>query len=221
VKPNGIDPEQFPIVERSDPAEGSPFRIVTVCRIEPKKGLLELVEAVSLLRQRGLCVEAHVVGASDEWSDASREYKAKLDRRITELGLWGTVHLEGRQNLEGIKRFLRISQLFVAPFVETESGDKDGVPTALLEAMSTGLAAVATNVGSICEVIDHGQEGLIVPQHDPAALADAIEELLRDADRRQNLGDKGAAKVRRQFDASTCDKRFHERIISVVAVSAN
>jgi glycosyltransferase involved in cell wall biosynthesis len=212
VKPNGIDPEQFPFVERTEPAAGEPFRIATVCRIEPKKGLLELVEAVGLLRQRGLCVEAHVVGASDEWSYASREYKSKLDQRITELGLWGTVHLEGRQNLEEIKRYLRISQLFVAPFVETQSGDKDGVPTALLEGMATGLAAVATDAGSISEVIDHGQEGIIVPQRDARELADAIETLLRDPARRRQMGANGAANVRNHFDANKREKEFHERV---------
>jgi glycosyltransferase involved in cell wall biosynthesis len=216
VKPNGIDPEQFPIVERSEPAAGEPFRIATVCRIEPKKGLLDLVDAVSLLRQRGLCVEAHVVGAVDEWSDASREYKAKLDQRITELGLWGTVHLEGRKNLEEIKRFLRISQLFVAPFVETESGDKDGVPTALLEAMATGLAAVVTDAGSIPEVVDHGQNGIVVPQRNARALADAIEALLHDQARRRQMGANGAANVRNHFDANEREKEFHERVCACI-----
>jgi glycosyltransferase involved in cell wall biosynthesis len=216
VKPNGIDTECFRRLERAEPADGAPFRLVSVCRIEPKKGLLDLVEAVKLLRQRGLPVEAHLVGTVDEWSQASRDYKRKLDQRISELGLWGTVHLEGRQNLDGVLRFLRIAHLFVAPFVETESGDKDGIPTAVLEGMSTGLPAVATDVGSMTEVIDDGQDGVLVSQRDPAGLGNAIEALLSDPGRRQRLGKAAADKVRRRFDVRIGETTFHERVRAVL-----
>lgn len=216
VKPNGINTECFPCLERAEPAEGEPFRLVSVCRIEPKKGLLDLVEAVSLLRQRGLQVEAHLVGTVDEWSQASRDYKRKLDHRITELELWGTVHMEGRQNLDGVLRFLRIGHLFVAPFVETESGDKDGIPTALLEGMATGLPVVATDAGSITEVIDDGRDGVLVSQYDPVALADAIEALLKDPGQRRQMGKEAAQKVRRRFEARDCEKAFHERVRALV-----
>jgi glycosyltransferase involved in cell wall biosynthesis len=212
VKPNGIDVERFPVLSRPEPAGDQPFRLATVCRIEPKKGLLDLVDAVALLRQRGVHVEAHIVGGVDEWSDASRESKRQLDARITEHKLWGTVHLEGRQGLEGIQRFLAAAHLFVAPFVETQAGDKDGIPTALLEAMATGLPAVGTDAGSIGEVIDQGRDGVIVPQRDAARLADAIQNLLGDPARRRSLGDAAAAKVRERFDAQICDRAFHDRI---------
>ena len=217
VKPNGIDTENFPVMQRSEPGADAPFRIVSVCRIEPKKGLLDLVEAISLLRQRGVPVEAHLVGAADDWSEASRTYKQKLDQRISELNLWGAVHLEGQQNHEGILRFLGLAQLFVAPFVETESGDKDGIPTAVLEGMATGLPVVATNAGSIPEVVDDGQDGLLTPQRDPVALAAAIEVLLHDPDGRARLGRNAAAKVRHQFNAVTCEEVFHLRVRSAIA----
>jgi glycosyltransferase involved in cell wall biosynthesis len=216
VKPNGIDTECFPRMERVDPASGAPFRLVSVCRIEPKKGLLDLVEAVSLLRQRGLSVEAHLIGTVDEWSEASRDYKRKLDQRISELNLWGKVHLEGRQNFAGVLRFLRIAHLFVAPFVETDTGDKDGIPTAVLEGMATGLPVVATNAGSITEVIEDDRDGVMVSQRNPVALADGIEALLRDPVQRQRLGNEAACKVRRCFDVKVCETTFHEKVRAVV-----
>jgi glycosyltransferase involved in cell wall biosynthesis len=215
VKPNGIDPMRFPVVERHEP-NGGPFRLVSVCRIEPKKGLLDLVDAVHLLRERGVRVEAHVVGTPDEWSSASVRYAERLTARISELGLWGTVHLEGRQDLEGVLRFHRLAHLFVAPFVETETGDKDGIPTALLEGMSSGLPAVATDAGSITEVLEDGRDGLIVPQRRPQALADAIEALLADPSRRAELGRRAAEKVRERFDAGTLERLFHERVDALV-----
>jgi glycosyltransferase involved in cell wall biosynthesis len=216
VKPNGIDTKSFPCEERPEPQEGAPFRLITVCRIEPKKGLLDFVDAVDLLRKKGLKIEGHIVGTVDEWSQASRDYKQALDQRISELGLWGTMHLEGRQNLNGVHRFLSISHLFVAPFVETESGDKDGIPTALLEAMASGLPAVATDAGSISEVIKNGEDGVVVPQHQPQVMAEAIEALLQTPEKRAELGRIAADKVRRCYDASSCEKVFHDRLRAVV-----
>ncbi len=215
VKLNGIDTDCFPVIQRIEPVEGVPFRLVSVCRIEPKKGLIDLVEAVGLLRQRGLPVEAHLVGTVDQRSQASRDYKRLLDQRIAELDLWDKIHLEGRQNLDGVRRFLGIAQLFVAPFVETEEGDKDGIPTALLEGMATGLPAVATDAGSIPEVIEDGRDGVLVSQHDPVALADAIDLLLRHPERRRRLSWEAADKVRRRFDVRISETIFHERVRKV------
>ncbi|MBX3438093.1 MAG: glycosyltransferase, partial [Planctomycetaceae bacterium] len=216
VKPNGIDAQCFPIIERAEPYPDAAYRLVTVCRIEPKKGLLDLVEAVHLLRQRGRNVEAHVIGAVDEWSEASRDYKRQLDQRISDRDLWGKVHLEGRHGSEGVRQFLTIAQLFVAPFVETATGDKDGIPTAVLEGMATGLPVVATDAGSIPEVITDGVEGLLVPQRNAAALADAIEALLTDPARRQACGQAASQTVHEKFDVRTCEAAFHDRLHAVL-----
>jgi D-inositol-3-phosphate glycosyltransferase len=66
--------------------------------------------------------------------------------------------------------------------------------------MATGLPAVATNSGSITEVIEDGREGVLVSGSDPIALADAIEGLLRDPDRRTRLGRAAADKARRCYE---------------------
>ncbi len=219
VKPNGIDTAHFPLLSRGEPATGQPYRVVTVCRIEPKKGLLTLVEAVADLRRRGVAVEAHIVGVADEWSAASRDYKTALDERIGTLDLWGSVHLEGRHDHAGIMRFLELAQLFVAPFVATASGDKDGIPTALLEGMATGLPVVASRAGSIEEVVIDGEHGLLVPPADANALADAIAEMLGDRSRREQFGRSAAARVRARFDVATCESEFHSRIHALVRES--
>jgi len=213
VKPNAVRADCFAGLARAEPRAGEPFRVVAVCRIDAKKGLLHAVEATRLLRARGVRVELHVVGEADPDSIPARIEKRRLDDAITAAGLWGTVHLEGRQDEAGLKRFLAISQLFVAPFVETEEGDKDGIPTALLEAMASGLPAVVTDSGSIPEVVVDGVHGRVVPQRDPAALADAIAALLADAPLRARLGAAAAARVREQFDVAACEPLLHRRIL--------
>lgn len=211
VKPNAINTDRFPAVERPEPADGTPFRLVCVSRIEPKKGLVFLVDAVRMLRDRGVRVEVDLIGGVDRTA-ASREYYRLLTRRIAELGIADVVHLQGRRSEAEINAAFRGAHLFVAPFIETESGDKDGVPTSLLEAMSSGLPIVATDAGSIGEVIDPGRNGIVVPQRDPAALAAAIERLIAGPGVRAALGREAAATVRARFDAATGEIAFHDRV---------
>jgi glycosyltransferase involved in cell wall biosynthesis len=216
VKPNAVDVRSFQARDRDEPKAGAPYRLVCTSRIDPKKGLTFLVEAVNLLRQRGRNVELHLVGGTDAGSQACVAYKAELDGLITNLGLWGTVHLEGRQNEEGVRRFLDMGHVFVAPFVEAANGDKDGIPTALLEAMASGLPVVATDAGSISEVIAGPEDGVIVPQRDPVALAGGIDALLDSHERRRVLGRRAVQLVRNRFDVRVCEGVFHDRVRAAV-----
>lgn len=216
VKPNAINTTHFPIVSRADPGPGERFRLISVCRLEPKKGLIDLVDAVGRLRDRRVPVELHLLGGVDD-SDASRAYAVALRERIQTLGLDDAVSLAGRRSEAEINEYFRTSHVFVAPFVETDTGDKDGVPTSLLEAMSAGLPIVATDAGSIVEVVEDGQDGVIVPQRDPSALADAIAALAHDAARRTVLGQNAARKIRLSFDVTTCERVFHDRLTDLLA----
>jgi colanic acid/amylovoran biosynthesis glycosyltransferase len=217
VKPNAIDGQHFPVTDRPAPAAGQPWRLACVARIEPKKGQLRLAEAVHLLRsERGLRVELHLVGEPDR-DTASQEYAKQLKEACAARQQQGIVHFEGRQPQTEVRRFLAQSHVFVAPFVETATGDKDGIPTALLEAMATGAAVVVTDAGSMLEVVTNGVDGLVVPQHDPRALADAMERLLTDPDLRHRLGRAAAATAKERFDVTVCEARLHRRIESVLA----
>jgi glycosyltransferase involved in cell wall biosynthesis len=218
VKPNGINAACFPAVVHRDPAPDEPVRLVCVSRIEPKKGLVYLIEAVGQLRSQGMRLALHLVGGVDD-SDASREYHREVRETIRRLGLNDVVHLEGRRSESEINAFFRTAQLFVAPFIETASGDKDGVPTSLLEAMAAGLAIVATDAGSIREAIEDGREGVIVPQRSPQALARAIADLSADAVRRRTLGEQAARRVRESFDALSRERAFHGRLATLLGLA--
>ncbi|MDP6425318.1 MAG: glycosyltransferase, partial [Planctomycetota bacterium] len=217
VKPNAIDSDNFPVVDRPEPVDG-PHRLACVCRIEPKKGLIYLADAMRILRdERKLAVELHVVGEADPSTPGSEACKRELDAYLEEHSLWGVVHLEGRKSQEEVRRFLDMSQIFVASFIETDAGDKDGIPTALLEAMSTGITPVVTDAGSMVEVVDADVDGLIVAQRSGVALADAIEVLIRGPERRAAFGRAAAAKARAKFDVRVCEGRFHERVDQLLA----
>lgn len=218
VKPNAIDAAHFPFVERVAPVAGEPWRLVCVARLEPKKGQLHLVEAVALLRsQHRLPVELHLIGEADRGNPASEEYARRIRELVDRLGLASVVHFEGRQPQSEVRRFLARSHVWVAPFVETESGDKDGIPTALLEAMATGAAVVVTDAGSMLEVVADGVDGVVVAQRDPSALAVAVREFLEDESKRAAFGRAAASTVAKAFDVAVCEARLHSRIAHVLA----
>ncbi len=211
VKPNGVDGSRFAVGEPCA-YDGSIFELVSICRIEPKKGLMSLAEALSLLRGRGLEVRVHKIGSVEPLCDGSVEYGQLLERRIEELGVGDLFVMHGYKKLEEMLPILARAHAFVAPYVETELGDKDGIPTAMLEAMASGLPVVTTDSGSIVEVIDDGVEGLICAQHAPEQLADAIERLARDEALRHRMGRQARERFDREFDARVTEPRLHARI---------
>jgi colanic acid/amylovoran biosynthesis glycosyltransferase len=213
VKPNAVDSAHFPFVERPAPASGAPWRLVCVARLEPKKGHVHLVEAVAMLRgEFGLPVELTLVGEADAGNAASEDYARQVRERVAALGLGGAVHFAGRQPQAAVRRFLADSHAWVAPFVETAAGDKDGIPTALLEAMATGAPVVVTDAGSMLEVVTDGKDGLVVAQRDAKALATAIRRLVADGALRAALGRAAARVVAESFDVKVCEARLHRRM---------
>jgi len=212
VKPNGVDGDRFTPRERARRTGNEPFEVLSVSRIEPKKGLTYLVEAIRALKERGHSVIAHVIGAKDEHSKGSLEYAAEFEACIKENGLEDQVILHGMMKQEQMPPIIEKCRAFVAPYVETESGDKDGIPTAMLEAMASSLPIVTTDSGSILEVVDDGVEGLVVPQRDSGAYAAALEKLIVDPELEQRMARAARARFDRDFDIKVTEKRLHERI---------
>jgi glycosyltransferase involved in cell wall biosynthesis len=216
VKPNGIDVSRFPFVTRASTARSGRIDVIAVNRIEPKKGLIYLVKAIGILKDRRLPVRLQIVGSVDPHQPASPAYAAELASLIRELALDDCVVMHGTKPQTVVAELLAESHIFAAPYVETESGDKDGIPTAMLEAMSTGLPVVATDAGSILEAVADGREALCVPQRNPERLADAIERLDGDRELSDRLGRAGRLRVETEFLADVTEPRLHRRIDALI-----
>lgn len=115
-----------------------------------------------------------------------------LQALIAELGLRDDVLMPGNQS--DVAPWLRALDLFVLPSYANE-----GVPQAILQAMSTALPVISTRVGSIDEAVIDGETGQMVPPKDPAALAVAIHNLLVDAPLRARLGSAGRERAVQRF----------------------
>lgn len=216
VKPNGVDGARFPPVQRQDRKPGDPFEVISISRIEPKKGLTHLVEAVAALKKQGHRVVAHIVGSKDPHSKGSLEYAAEFEQRIADLGVKDEVILHGMKRQEELPPILQRCRAFVAPYVEMGSGDKDGIPTAMLEGLASGLPVVTTDSGSILEVVTTEVEGIVVPQRDSAAFAKALQRLIEDPALERRMAKAARARFDREFDIRVTEKRLHERVAKLV-----
>jgi colanic acid/amylovoran biosynthesis glycosyltransferase len=186
---NGLDLERFPY---ASPRERSP-RILGVGRLVEKKGFAVLIEGCAILAYKGREFTCQIVGTGPQ----ERELRAQIAR----LGLEGRVDLLGPRPQSELARHAQGAAVFAAPCVVGVDGNRDGLPTVLLEAMALGTPCVSTSITGIPEVINDGVTGLMVPQRDPAALAVAIESLLEDPDLRVRLAGRARRLVEAEFDA--------------------
>ncbi|HID07239.1 MAG TPA: glycosyltransferase, partial [Armatimonadetes bacterium] len=99
-----------------------------------------------------------------------------------------------------LRHFLNRANVFVLPCVRDESGDQDGIPVVLMEAMAMELPTVSTTISGIPELIDHGRSGLLTPPGDAVALADALQHLNNDPELRQRFGKAGRETVIKEFN---------------------
>ncbi len=185
---NGLDLDDF---RYESPAQRQPT-IVAVGRLIPKKGFGTLVEACNILKQRGVPFRCDILG--------NGELEPELATAIAEKELTESVHLVGpRPQAEVIER-VQSASVFAAPCVVGEDGNRDGLPTVLLEAMALGTPCVSTDVTGIPEVIRDRETGRMVAQFDATSLASAMAELLDDPQQRVQLARRARQLIERDFD---------------------
>lgn len=184
-------------------AEGEaqvPGRLLFVGRLVEKKGLGVLLDAVRRLPQ-GLDWHLEVLGDGP--------LRAELTERASGL----PVTFGGAASREELARAYARSTIVVVPSVPAASGDQDGLPTVLLEAMGSGRAVVASDLPGIDEAVTDGKTGLLVPPNHPEALAEALQGLLADGARRDEIA-RAARERSDDFTVEACARRFVEILTS-------
>jgi glycosyltransferase involved in cell wall biosynthesis len=189
---NGIDLSQF---SPSHPDQRSSGLILGVGRLVEKKGFSRLIEACRLLALQGRTFECQIVGKGPE--------EQALRSQICASGLQDRVHLLGPKSQETVVALYRKATLFTLPCIVAEDGNRDALPTVLLEALACGLPVVSTPVTGIPEIVLDGETGLLVPSGDAVALAEAIARLFDDETLRFKLGQNGRRWAECEFDIHT------------------
>jgi glycosyltransferase involved in cell wall biosynthesis len=177
--PNGIDLSQWSRGPGGVQNDGPPL-IVCIARFNAHKRHQDLLEAFALLQRCGQSFQAVLAGTGPTLTE--------MRALAMSLGLNGTVELPGRIAPEAIRELLGRADIACLP----SAGE--GMPGALMEAMASEVAVVATNVDGTNELLVGGESGLLVPVYDPRALAHALASLLTDGDLRRRLA--AAARIR-------------------------
>jgi glycosyltransferase involved in cell wall biosynthesis len=168
------------IATRSDTCQSSPVRLLSVSRIDPRKNLRVLPEAVALLREQGFDVTLDIIGPPiGQIGEREREEIIAAARRS---GVEKHVRLPGIVPLDALMSAYREYDIFVLP-----TGPGEGIPRVLLEAMAGGLPVVTTNVSGISSLIRSGENGVLIEDASAAAIVVAVRTLLESAVARQRL----------------------------------
>ena len=178
VMRNGIDFERFKAVRRDHDV----FTLGFLGYLGTHKGLDVLLRALSLIADSGE-VRLLVAGDGDE--------RRNLEALCQQLRLDQTVTFCGQVDNQKIGAIYEQIDVLVVPSVWPENS-----PVTITEAMASGIPVIASDIGGISELVDHGVTGLLAPPRDPRALADLIERLLKDPDLRREMGQNGLTAIR-------------------------
>jgi glycosyltransferase involved in cell wall biosynthesis len=197
---NMLDVGAFP----TGRAPGRPTTAVFLSRVSRDKGAEDVLHAVALLRQQG--VPLQVVFAGDGEIAQLREVarRLELENQVTFVGF-----VDGDRK----RQLLADADLFLLP-----SHLQEGLPYALLEAMAAGLPIVATGQGGIPDIIESGENGVLVAPGAPEQLAGAIRTLLSDAELAARMGQANRRKAETHFDLAHVS-RDYERVYAAALKS--
>lgn len=193
IAPMGVELNRFVRAAPYAPWTGEgPLRLFTCGRLNPCKGHADLIEAVGLLRERGIDARLEIAGEDEA---GGTTYHRELDALIARKGLGDAVKLLGAVSEERVREGLASAHLFALASLEEPLG------VAIMEAMAMRLPVVVTGAGGVPELVDDGVDGLLVPPEAPTVLAGKLEAVARDAAWAERLGAAGRSKVERAFSS--------------------
>ncbi len=204
----GIDTKTFTFTPRHL-AAGESVKIITIARLVEKKGVEYGIRAIAQLvamhrdanpDPRLPAIEYNIVGDGP--------LKATLERLIDELKVSHCVRLLGWKQQREIVELLDASHLILAPSVTSKSGDQEGIPVVLMEAMAMGLPVVSTQHSGIPELVEDGVTGYLVPERDPDALANRLNHLVQHPDIWPKMGKAGRACVENHYNIDLLNKKL-------------
>ncbi|UCE75392.1 MAG: glycosyltransferase family 4 protein [Methanomassiliicoccales archaeon] len=180
-----IDLTEKDIFLRDGSIDADGVHCIFVGTLIPVKGLIYLIQALAILKERGFTITLDLIGTSDE------SYEQKLRKVIHALHLNGSVTFRGYvPNGPRLLQIYRESDILVLPTLS------EGFPRVLYEAMSQSLPIVTTPVGGISGLMEHEVNALLVPPKNPEAIAQAVERLIIDRELRGNVIQNGIKTIR-------------------------
>jgi glycosyltransferase involved in cell wall biosynthesis len=201
--PHGVDLRRF---RPAPPPAAEPVRLLAVGRLVPKKGFAVLLDALAGLPGN---VRLRVVGDGP--------LRSALAGRARALGVADRLELAGAVTHRELPGEYARAHLVVVPSVQDASGDRDGLPNVVLEAMACGRPVVASDLAGIPSAVIDGATGRLVAPGDAAALRGALSDLAGDPGRRAALGHSARARVECDFELAACSDRLRRTLEAAYA----
>lgn len=186
-----------------------PYRFLAVGRFVRKKGFDVLLEACRILRTNGMEFRLTLAGDGPQGRRLRSLSKA--------LGLDDWVAFPGFARYDRVPELFHGSDVFIMPSIVDATGDRDGLPNVIVEALLQRVPVVASDVCGIPEVIRDGITGLLVPQNDPGALAEALLEMTRDRTRALRMAEAGRDLAREMFHPDRCFGAVRDLLLTAVS----
>lgn len=204
---SGIDCSKFEYSQRQR-INGEHIKVLTIARLVEKKGVAFAIEAVADLISKGEKILYTVIGDGMLYEN--------LKQMIERMGIEQHVKLLGWKTQEEIKRLLQEAHVLVAPSLTSVSGDQEGIPNAIKEAMATGLPVISTFHSGIPELVTDGVSGFLVPERDVGSLADSLAYLIRHPEICNDMGKAGRMQVEQKFDTHQLNNRLEELYLKLL-----
>lgn len=201
----GVDTTRFSYAARTLQA-GEPVRFIGVGRMVEKKGFDDALAAFAAFRAKSDAPTATLTLIGDG------ELRKALQAQAASLNLGDAVRFTGTLPHADVARMLSEAHVFVLPSKTAASGDMEGIPVALMEAMAQGLPVLATRHSGTPELVEHNVSGLICEEGDRTALAANMAAIAAAAGRWPTMGAAGAERVRTEFDLTRWNDVLAQRL---------
>jgi glycosyltransferase involved in cell wall biosynthesis len=214
IIPMGVDLKRFQAVNRDErwPSRHDLSRpvVLFVGRLAEKKGLSYLLQAFAREPLRSTAASLAIIGDGP--------LRVALDHEVRTLGLTSRVRFLGAMEHRELQTAYASADIFCAPSIIAEGGDREGLPTVLCEAAASGLPAVASRISGIPEVVLDGDTGILVNERDVQGLSEALAALVVDPTKRVRLGESARRRIE-PFGWESLGERYRSLIAAAIAAN--
>jgi len=185
--------------------------LLAVGRFAEKKGFKYLIQAMPRILEKKPQVKLVLIGFGPQ--------EEELKRLILELNLENSVLLPGSKTGDELAQYFATADIFIGPSVVTESGDTEGQGVVFLEAMASGTAVIASDVGGVRDAVRDMETGLLIPQKNPEAIAEKTLLLLENQELRNKLAVNGLSLAKSEYSWEKTAERFLETYGQIISTT--
>lgn len=187
---------------------GGVIKFLHIGRMVEKKGQIYLLEAFKEVLDRGVNAELTIIGDGP--------LRKKLYKTLDNLEIYDKVSVIDKLSNEAVLKQIASHNVYIQPSVEAANGDQEGIPTAIMEAMSARLPVIATTHSGIPEIAANNISGILVPEKDSKSLADAMEKLAKNPELCKKFGESGRKIIEEKFDIKKQMRKMEKLYISLL-----